>query len=346
MQPPPETIRKLIAKLKIKKQAEEEFIKTYGHGRTPVSLQVGGKMVIAIGGTIARQVRDGPYDYRNVYVDTALDLFGQERVESEMAKDASERHPAVQFLSEALAQQEADKATGEYNKTGSLSAWSKLGYDLFTVRDNAQLMEKLRGELLDSNEYQSARCELRACAIAVTAGFEIEFEDESDIAQRHVEFVGVDRVNKADRISVEAKSRRRRNVLGFKSGKDEPPGTTVGYRNLMEDALTKPHHPLYVFIDLNLPPGTAKDRTRWIAEIEQTMSDLDAEGYLKGSLLHGVLFFNDPSHYVGPRFFNAETDSAWVYSFSTRALNDGKGDVMDRLIHAFRQRTNPPSTGP
>lgn len=327
-------------------QAEEDFVQKHGHGRVPVSAQVEGKMVIAIGDVIAKQVREGPYDYHNVYVDTAYDLFGEERVNAEMAKGAGECHPAVQFLADVLAQQEAEKDQGEYTKIGSLTAWGKLGYDLFTVRDNAKLMEKLKRELLDPTEYQSARCELRACAIAVTAGFQIEFEDESDNKKRHVEFVGVDKVKKADRISVEAKSRRRRGVYGFKSGKDEPPGTTVGYRDLLVDALSKPHNPLYVFVDLNLPPGNAGDRKRWITEIHQTMQDLDAEGYLKDSLLHGVLFLNDPSHYVGPKPVNAETDNPWVYPFPIRSLNDGEDDVMDRLVLAVKQRANPPRTGP
>jgi len=241
-----------------------------------------------------------------------------------------------------------EAAEGVYRPSGSSVAWGRLGYDLFTVRDNAKLLAKLSRELRNPDEFQSARCELLTCSIAVTAGFEIQFEDEADTNKRHVEFVAV-HTEAGISISVEAKSRRRNGVLGFKGGHAGDPGAKVKIRSLLEDALGKaPEYPLYVFVDVNLPFGTKEERMRWLTEIQQTVHDLHAEGYLRDSLLHGVLFMNDPSHYIGPRHLGAPTDSLWAYPVKLRELKlpESGDDVLDRLLLAWTQRNAPPSMGP
>lgn len=328
--------------------AEKDFEQRHGQARPPVYVDLDGKMMVAIGGALYKQVQEGPYDLLNVFHDTALDLFGEARIEVEMALPKEQRHPALQFLSVAVEQNALDRAEGVYRPSGCSAAWGRLGYDLFTVRDNAELLAKLKGELLRADKYQAARCELLVCSIAVTAGFEIHFEDEGDNRQKHVEFFAVHKEGGLA-ISVEAKSRHRYGVLGFKGGYATGPRTEVGIRGLFDKALVKkPPHPLYLFIDVNLPAGTDEDRARWLKEVHQTVLDLHDEGVLQDSPLCGVIFVNDPSHYVGETHLGEPTHSLWAYPIKLRELKlpESGDDVLDRLMLAWRQRNAPPRMGP
>lgn len=348
MKPTPEQVQQLVAKLQAKMTAEDDFTRRHGHARFPVYADLDGKMIVAIKGALYRQTQEGPYDLINVYHDTGLDLFGEELVAAEMGLPFEQRHPAIQFLSAAVEQNALYRADGVHRPTGCSAAWGRLGYDLFTVRDNAQLLDKLKGELLRPGNYQAARCELLVCSIAVTAGFEIHFEDEKDNTQRHVEFFAEHKQSGLV-ISVEAKSRHRYGVLGFEGGHAANPGAEVGIRGVLEKALRKqPPHPMYTFIDVNLPPGTDADKSRWHAEMKQTVLDLYDEGVFNDSPLCGIFFVNDPSHYIGTGALRRPEHTLWAYPFKLRNLQlpGAEEDVMDRLMLAWRQRNDPPRVGP
>lgn len=348
MKPTPAQVKQLIAKLQAKKTAEKEFVKRHGRARFPVYAETNRKLMLAIGNVLVRQTQEGPYDLLNVYHDTGIDLFGEERIMAEMEAPFEQRHPAIQFLTVTVEQNALDRVNGVFRPTGCSAAYGRLGYDLFTVRDNAKLLAKLKGELLAPGNYQAARCELLVCSIAVTAGFEIHFEDETDNSRKHVEFLAEHRESGLT-ISVEAKSRHWYGVLGFKGGHPADPSAEVGIRGLLEKALRKrPPHPLYVFIDVNLPPGTEEDKTRWLKEVHQTVVDLYDEGAFNDSPLCGIFFVNDPSHYIGKDQVSGPGHSLWSYPMKLRNLQfpDCDEDVMDRLMLAWKQRNDPPRMGP
>lgn len=75
-------------------------------------------------------------------------------------------------------------------------------------------------------------------SIAIAAGFIQEFEDETDLTRSHAEFVAVDRFSSA-RINVEAKSKHRRNVLGFNPSSTRTLRDRVGIKNLVLSAYKK-----------------------------------------------------------------------------------------------------------
>ena len=163
---------------------------------------------------------------------------------------------------------------------GGGAAWFRFAYDLFTIRDNAKLQDVLRKRLLTGKDFQGARHELWVAALCVVAGFDLTFEDETDNTRGHPEFIATDRFSPA-KIAVEAKSRHRRGVKGFKGGVDRNPGESVDVRGLVLDAYSKSKDlPLYVFVDVNLPPVADEETwNQWLGEIDTTMSDLQAEGY-------------------------------------------------------------------
>ncbi|MGH9962605.1 MAG: hypothetical protein ACREBC_36745, partial [Pyrinomonadaceae bacterium] len=130
--------------------------------------------------------------------------------------------------------------------------------------------------------------------------------------RKHTEFVGTDKLTGA-KIAVEAKSRHRRAVKGFSGGRDIPAEHEVGIRALVNDGIMKKSPlPTYIFVDVNLPPVLDENTyQRWLQEIDQTMSDLAAEGYADPCPVNAVFFTNDPSHYLVREQIGKLGDNLW-----------------------------------
>ena len=202
----------------------------------------------------------------------------------------------------------------------------------------------MKERLLSKKDVQGARHELRVAALCVAAGFNIEFENEKDNATGHVEFIGTDKSGM--KIAVEAKSRHRHGVQGFEGGKKLEPGSKVDVRGIILEAFKKETNlPLYAFIDANLPSATTKEQLYdWLRELHDTMAVLEKEGYANSCPTNLLFVCNDPSHYVGSRQINTETDNLWIMHFEPTdpRVPHPAIDMPARLKRAYTQRISPP----
>lgn len=325
------------------------FEEAYGLARPPVATKMGDKWFIAIGGSIYKQTKEGGYNFVNALHDHALSFFGTEFVDAQGAKPFSERHPAMQWLFMAVERDAKLAQEGNTDprarQTGAGAAWGRFAYDLYTIADNSELQAELRRRLLSGRDWQGARHELRVAALCVVAGFDLAFEDESDGSRKHPEFIATDRTTGV-KVAVEAKSRHRFGIQGFTGGKNEVPGERVNIRGLVLDAYKKETSlPLYVFVDVNLPPCDDPTWDRWMDEIEDSMMDLAREGYTNPCPANAIFFSNDPSHYVGEAGIGQPEDRLWIRHFTAekpRVAHPG-GDLVQRFMKASRQRLAPPA---
>lgn len=121
--------------------------------------------------------------------------------------------------------------------TGGVAAYLRLAYDLYCLKHNTSVRDRLVQRLKDPDNFPGARHEVFVAAAFVRAGFTIEFEDEDDPTTSHVEFTAAHKES-GRQYSVEAK-----HCAGTKR---------IGRR--LSDALRKAaSHPRAVFIDLNEP---------------------------------------------------------------------------------------------
>lgn len=332
----------LNRKIESDRRLRQEFTAKYGHVRRPVGVEVSGKIWMAFDGGIYQQVQDGPYNFVNAIHDHALHFFGEDVLKGEEKKDLHLRHPAIQWMHSHL---DLCSQKGKPHQDGNGAAWYRFAYDLFTIRDNAKLHEDLKGRLLNPRSFQAARYELKVAAICSAAGFDLQFEDESDNLRRHPEFVGTDKLTGA-KIAVEAKSRHRKGVIGFIGGIDVAPGSSVDIRrNILEAYRKQPEFPFYVFIDANLPPADANTMQQWESELEQTLIDLEAEGYAAPCPANAIFVTNDPSHYIGSSKIGQDNDSLWVrcYRASEPSVPHPSKQMIERLLVAHKQRVAPPT---
>lgn len=338
-----------------KEQKRKTYQKKYGYARPPMSVMMGDKRMVVIGGSIYQQTREGPYGFMNLIHDCALEIFGTAYLEHQEQLPMENRHPALQWMSTYIENEEYLRRNGiddpKASRIGSGGAWFRFGYDLFTIRDNAKLHARMTERLLNSENFQGARYELAVAAICIAAGFELEFEDESDNSSKHAEFVGTDRLT-GHNISVEAKSRHRHGVKGFLGGRNIPPGQKVDIRGLVLDAfenIKDSSHASYIFVDVNLPPAPDEENyRRWQDEIEQTMQDLAAEGYATPSPVNAIFFTNDPSHYLLKEQIGKPSDNLWFKHFlaDTPRKTHPSTDMVKRVLDAFTARIAPPADFP
>ena len=345
-------IEKAMRMFQEREAREREYVDQHGHARAPMSIKFGDKMMVAIGGSIYQQTREGTYSFLDAVHDHALILFGDSMLDAEDKRPLDERHTALQWMNAYADHHNAVIASGNTepraSQTGAGAAWYRFAYDLYTIQDNARLEAVLQKRLRNPDTFQSARHELWVAALSVAAGFSLEFEDESDNSKTHPEFIGTDKFSDV-RIAVEAKSRRRHGAYGFTGGKTIAPGEIVDIRQLVLDAYKKKTDlPFYVFIDVNLPAADSETYRRWLGEIDRTMADLEQEGYASPAQANAVFFVNDPSHYLRDDQIGNEADSLWIkpYPANQPRVPHPEPDIVERFMKAWRQRAIPPRDFP
>jgi len=341
---------KKTAEMLLRKEAEcQAFVVQHGHIRPPRVARIDRRVYSVLEGKIYRQVQQGTYNFMNAIHDHALHFFGTAYLEEEEKKPFDQRNIAIQWMHSYVDHKQELERQGKKaeieGQVGVAAAWFRFAFDLFTIRDNSKLKTHLKKRLIVKDSFQSARYELLVASVCITAGFDIDFEDETDNSCLHPEFIATDRYSPA-KIAVEAKSRHRRGVQGFVGGAYVPLGAKVNIRDMVLDGYKKySDFPLYVFVDVNLPPVSDHNLWQsWMKEIDATMADLDAEGYADPCPANIVFFTNDPSHYLGTELIGNESDQLWIKYFESKAprVRHPESDICSRLMKAYEQRSSPP----
>ena len=351
--PPPPEVLKTFRDMERQRQ---EHLARYGHAREAVHGNFQGYKFVAVGGTLHyssewRNFTDFLVDYVKPTLSQAL---GPEWYPAERAKAPEMRHPIVRWY-EAFCELGANatrNADGflEAAPDGQTQAYLSLAYDLYVVGDNARLQTEVIRRLRDPAHFQGARYELGVAATMLRAGFTIEFEDESDSSRRHPEFVAAHRATGA-RVAVEAKSRRRRGVLGWVGPRPDPAAVQLSVGELLKSACEKTTDlPLIVFIDANMPPEMAnKDFGRWVNELHDTLPRV-AHGFGAAGVFEGVPFSllvvtNTPHDYAARGEFSAQSG---VYMSQPHPARHPlpNPQMMPAIERALRQSANIPGDFP
>lgn len=117
----------------------------------------------------------------------------------------------------------------------------RLAYDLYSLKHNAEVQQKLIGRLRRTSQFESAVYEIFVAASMVRAGCHIEFENEDDRSSSHCEFVAT--FKSGEKFSVEAK--RLQNRLEKNQGKFKI------IKHLNNALRKRADHPRVIFIDTN-----------------------------------------------------------------------------------------------
>ncbi len=232
------------------KARELQRQKQQGFGRPIISIDHKGYRFVAVGNKLHYGKWKSFPDFLADYIKQAL---GTAWGNGEIAKPLAERHPILQWYDKICRLQAAHvKEPGALYSTpmtGAVSAYNRLAYNLYLIAHNGKnIQTRLIARLKNKANFQGAFFETQVAAWLIKAGFELEFEDESDRTSKHCEFTATYAATGA-KYSVEAKSREIESTNSSRA--------KVG-RKLYEALEKKANHKRLIFLDLNKPLHTSE----------------------------------------------------------------------------------------
>lgn len=297
---PPEIYNEIQKKIQDNITKENLREQKYGKVRPIIHTDFKGDKFVAVGNKLHRS--KSWKTFPDFLLDYIKNVLGSDWGNSEIAKPYEERHPILKWhegLCRFQNQQEKDK-DGLISPipNGITAAYFLLAYDLYILKHHSAFQEKIIKRLKHKDHFQGARYELFVTATCIRAGFDIAYEDETDKTKKHHEFVATHKLT-GQKISVEAKSRHRQDVLKFNDQNEPYPLIKVRIGRLLNEAIQKPtNYPYVIFVDLNLPPypGEVFDKL-WFNEILKTIERIGKKSEEEPKPYNMILFTNHPHHY-------------------------------------------------
>ena len=290
---PPEVIAEL--------ERQAKWRQDYGHVKEIIHEEFSGRKWVAAGNRLIHGNFVTFHDFLLEYIKLTL---GTDWMNAELQMPYSEPHPIMQWY-EDFEQFRANITQGkkgifQAQPTGSVAGYLCLAYDLFLIEHNTVLRDAILERLKDPAKFQGARYELMTAACCAMAGFKLEYEDETDGSRTHVEFTATHPVF-GDRISVEAKSKHRKDVLGFNDPSAKPlvDLARVGVTNLISGARKKQTQlPLVIFVDLNVPVTIDQDKQLpWAENIRKNCDSIIKSFGDDPVPFNMIVFMNKSFHY-------------------------------------------------
>ena len=119
-------------------------------------------------------------------------ILGADSGNRELRKPLEDRHPILKWYHLlCMLQREFIKEPGKVHSepmTGAAAAYLGLAYNLYALDHNAELQRRLVERLKDRDQFPGALYETFVAASMLRAGFNLEFENESDGSTTHCEF--------------------------------------------------------------------------------------------------------------------------------------------------------------
>lgn len=308
------------------KAQELQRQKQQGLGRPIISTEHKGYRFVAIGNKLHYGKWKTFSDFLHNYIKQTLD---GEWGNAEIAKPLAERHPLIQWYDKVCHLQAAHAkepgALFSMPMTGAVSAYNRLAYNLYLIAHNGKdIQTRLIARLKNKDNFQGAFFETQVAAWLIKAGFELEFEDESDRTSKHCEFTATYMAT-GEKYSVEAKSREIESTNSSRA--------KVG-RKLYEALEKKANHKRLIFLDLNKPLHTQEAAGIAVDRAERIVSQSE-----------GLKISGEPAPvaYVCITNMNDQyaldtSTLAMMISFSGFKIHDFMGDEFPSLREAARAR--------
>jgi len=247
----------------IQRQAQQGF------GRPIISTEFQGYRFVAVGKNLQYGKWKTFPDFLGDYIKKTLgEAWGNE----ELKKPFDERHPILKWYHHLCdLQHKHVKIPGQvcsWPMTGATSAYYRLAYNLYLIAHNGtDIQTRLLSRLRNPGHFPGAFFETQVAAWLIRAGFELEFENESDRSTSHCEFTATYPSSKT-KFSVEAKSRY--------PGKSNQGPKSLNVGRQLRLALEKQAaHRRLVFLDLNHPVTSEQQAERLINRAEYRLKSVE-----------------------------------------------------------------------
>ena len=240
-----------------------------GLGRPIISAEVRGTRFVAVGKQLYYGKWKTFFDFLDDYIKRTL---GSDWGNAELKKPPDERHPILKWYHHLCnLQREHATTPGQIFSspmTGAASAYYRLAYNLYLIAHNgSDIQTRLLSRLRNVDNFPGAFFETQVAAWMIKAGFELEFENESDALTSHCEFVATYPLTKG-KFSVEAKSR-------YPGRNNEGPKHINVGRQLRLALEKQAAYPRLVFLELNHPILSEQQANRLVERAERILKRVE-----------------------------------------------------------------------
>lgn len=346
----PEEIKQKIVQIQAREKA---FELNHGKGKPIITTEFKDWRFVAVGNELHYGKKDKTKYFTDFLGNYVRSKLGTDWGNAEIAKPYEERHQTLKWYDSMchfqMKQKPQEDGTYRASANGSMLSWYRLAYDLYLIKHNAELQEEILNRIRNKQQFQGARFELCTAASMIVAGFEINYEDETDSSRKHAEFIATH--PSGLQIAVEAKSRHRNGVLEFKvpldsSGDDQTPRVAV--ERLIRKALAKdPDYPYFIFIDVNLPYLDENPQGNpWFKEMDETVKKLCHEWEPEKFPTNAIFFCNDPTYQEPEKV--PQGNNFWCYEVPIERPKHPLPDpvIIRHVTQAIIKRTNIPNKYP
>lgn len=233
------------------------------------------------------------------------ETLGPDWLEAEWMRSADKQHPVATWLQKynsilnGPAPTDAkDEGNGVWsiNPDGSTQSLVCLAYDIYLIQHTSQLPERLLKRLRHPDQFQGVAYELHAASLFARLGHKIEWVHSP--SETHFEFVARNPAT-GEQIAVEAKSKHRDGILGFRGTPKEQAELQAGAVRLLTDAIEKAPNdlPYVIFVDLNLPVEADGVSTRLLEEVQTDVARLRKTRLLVPEPWSAIVLTNNGWHW-------------------------------------------------
>jgi hypothetical protein len=247
-----------------------------GLGKPIISTEIAGHRVVLVGNEIQYSSDWKVFpDFLGHYLKSVL---GPDWGNAELAKPLGQRHTILQWYDRYCAFQKANfdptRSIQSAQVTGAVHCYLNLAYNLYLLKHNVELQDRLLKRLRDHQQFQGAYYELIIANCLIRNGFRLELEDESDERRKHCEFSAVSHLT-GKKYWVEAKMRSVDGVLGKTrvDGTSRNDPTEMLTRHLREALLKPADSQRLVFLDVNTPTPPVTEQRNWVAKAARRLQD-------------------------------------------------------------------------
>jgi hypothetical protein len=239
---------------------ERQRVKQQGLGRPIISAPVARMRAVAVGDALYPTKAQTFHEFLWDYIKNVL---GSEWGNAELAKAPNKRHPLLNWYQEAAKYINAHiRERGKVHtipSIGIVSAYLSLAYNLYLIAHNHKLEERLVRRLKQPDQFFSAYYETAVFGALIRAGFELEFEDETDPSTTHCEVTATFRKS-GRKFSVEAKMRQASTA-----------SVDIG-RQIKKALRKKAIHARIVFAEINIPE--LSDDNHQVDSLQRILDDI------------------------------------------------------------------------
>lgn len=291
----PKETQELCGRVYAKRNIAEQYHKQYfGDSPSIVSCVFNNKRIVAIRGSLV--VCDDPEtdwafpsDFLVSYLKTRL---GNSWFNEEIKKPETESHEIIKWYFKGRTNVDKSVKSRWHQPNGSALALLHLAYDLFVLDNSNNFPERLVNRLKNNENFNGARYEVFVFATLIRAGFKIEYQDEVSGKNGRVPECRVKHTQFDEYISIEAKTRNVKGILGSKQGNK----SKIRLYDKLKDAIDKNvNEPYLVFVDANLPELKVVENRQKIQKIREEFKKLETN--FPNLLPNLICITNIPFHY-------------------------------------------------